>query len=148
MLRGDGPDVDPATQHARIERVDRRHVHEPEPPDRVVHRIEAAKQNERIAAGGTMAAGQPGGLVHRLGHGAVTLGLGQRGPSEDDHRREDQRPARLDRGRQQMLDGDDLEPAREVEAPAELSFVDQRVEHGDGLSRPAGCRSRWTGIRG
>ena len=132
------PDVDPAAQRGLVERVDRGGVHEPEPPD-------GMRRPGRARGAGRADRGRPGHGVRAaapvrgspVGFGSDRIALTDAGRRRHDARPRTPSGARisgrlgLDRGRQQVLDGDDLEPAREVEGPAELRFVDQRVEHGD-----------------
>jgi hypothetical protein len=83
----------------------------------VVAWVEPPKQRHRIVAARTVAAGE------RLRDGIGRRRAKRRG------RNDEKRPGRLDRGRDQALGGNDLEPRGEVEPPAQPRLGDERVEH-------------------
>ena len=114
----DGREVQRRREVLRAQLADRRPVGETEPSDRVLGRVQAPQDGDRIRAVAAMAARERLGNVSRIHEHAHPGGW-------DD----EQRDRRLDRRRDESFHHDDPEPGRGVEPPAQASFSEERVQH-------------------
>ena len=89
----------------------------PEPPDRVVRRVEAAEDRQRVVAAGSVAAGQ---RRHRL---AAPVAPEQRG------RHDQHGPRRLDGRADEPLGGDQLDARARIQSPAQPRLGQEGVQH-------------------
>ena len=99
----------------------------PEASDRVISRVQAPEQEDRIPTRGTVPARQR--LRRRV-----------RGGPEGGQRNDEDGPPGFKRRRDEPLGGDDLQARGEVEPPAEPRFGDERVEHPFAASSVRGRR--------
>ena len=88
-----------------------------EPADRMVRRIEAAEDGERVAAAGSVPPGQ------RRRRPRPPAAPEQGGRHDQDG------PRRLDRRADQPLGGDDLDAGGRIQSPAQPRLGQERVEH-------------------
>ena len=96
-----------------------------EPADLVIGRVEPAEDRDGIGTTRTVAAREDRCRPGRIGRPAAAPGV----HPEDGCRDDQDRPARLERGRDEVFGRDDLEARGEVQPPAEARLGDERIEH-------------------
>ena len=116
-LRRDRPHVERCREGLGRQLADRRPVGQAETAHRVIGGVEPAEHRERVAAGGSVPAGE------RLDGAAVVRRAERR------QRHEEERAGCLDGRRDEALGRDDLETGGKVEPPAQPCLGDQGVEH-------------------